>query len=339
MNHIPSPAQIPPQKSSHTFDEILAALRSAKSILVASHLRPDADALGSSLAAALWLRSLQIPTTVWNEDGLPEKFAYLPQSHLIQKPSPDHADFDLIFLLDTSTPTRLGKTIESLLPKTFSINIDHHSIKEPFATINYIDPSAPATGQILFDLLRHANATITPDIATNLFAAISTDTGSFQYDRTSHHTFDVAAELVRLGVDVPSISRQIYESYPRRRLELLRHVLNNCQFFENDRSVCISLTLADQEKLGLSPDDNEGIIDTVRAVNTVIAAVFFEELPDGLIRVSARSKNPAIDVCEICKKFGGGGHPLAAGARIKGNLLDVQTTFMQALNDEIRKLP
>jgi phosphoesterase RecJ-like protein len=318
-----------------TFSEIESAIRSAKSILVASHLRPDADALGSTLAMTLWIQSLGIEVAAWNEDGLLDKFRYLPESHLVTKPEPGQRKFDLLVALDTSVQNRLGKVLDAAGEIYESINIDHHVSNERFGGLNHINATAPATGEILADFFTSIGAEITPAMAGNLFAAISTDTGSFQYQGTTPHTFEVAAGLIRSGVQVAELSRAMYENMPRRRLELLRHALNDAVFIENDRVVSFALTMADATRLGVLPEDNEGIIDHLRAVNTVEVAVFFEELPEGKVRVSARSKDLRIDVCRICQQFGGGGHPLASGARIRGSLDEVREKFLKAVVDEL----
>lgn len=326
-----------------SFNEIEATIRSAKTILVASHHRPDADALGCTIAMTLFIRSLGLDQEViaWNEDGCPQKFHYLPEHHLISKPADSPArgrNFDLLLALDTSVKNRLGRVLDEAGHIAESINIDHHISNERYGAMNYIDGAAPATGQILFDFFRSSHASISPEIATNLYAAISTDTGSFQYRGTSAHTLEVAADLIRCGVDVAGISRAMYDSQPRRCLDLLRHALNDAVFSANDRAVSTSLTLAEQAAMGLTPDDNEGLINHLRAVDSVVCAVFFEELPEGKVRVSARSKDPRVDVCHICQAFGGGGHSLAAGARVKGTLAEVRRKFMEMVDDEVSKL-
>jgi phosphoesterase RecJ-like protein len=173
-------------------------------------------------------------------------------------------------------------------------------------------------------------------MAVNLFAAISTDTGSFQYPGTDARTFAAAAALVDVGVDVGTLSRKMYDNQPRRRLDLLRHALNEARFSCDGHLASYSLSLAAIDQLGALPEDNEGIIDHLRSVEGVVAAVFFEELPEGRVRVSARSKDPRVDVCEICKAFGGGGHPLAAGARVRGSISEVEERFLEAVCHEIR---
>lgn len=321
--------------SDASFADIAAALASAKSILVASHVRPDGDALGSTIAFALWLKSLNRPVAAWNEEGATEKFRYLPQWELIERPPGERRDFDVVVALDTSVKNRLGSVLDAVGSVGRWINLDHHVSNERYGDLNRIDPSAPATGQILYEFFRDRGAAISADMAVNLFAAISTDTGSFQYRGTDRRTFEAAAGLIDAGVDVAALSRQMYDSQPRRRLDLLRHALNQAKFTCGERVASFSLTLADTARLQVLPEDNEGIIDHLRSVDSVVAAVFFEELTQGWVRVSARSKDPAVDVCKICALFGGGGHPLASGARVRGTLAEVEQRFLEAVCHEI----
>jgi bifunctional oligoribonuclease and PAP phosphatase NrnA len=318
-----------------SFEDIAAALRGARSVLVASHMRPDGDALGSTLAMAIHLRGLGKSVAAWNEDGVPEKFRYLPGHGDLVAPPPGRHDFDCVVALDTSSRARLGSVLESLGSAPVWINIDHHVSNEHFGTINCIDPTAPATGQILFEFFEALGIPLAGGIAENLFAAIATDTGSFQYRGTDGRTFLAASKLVSAGVDVADLSLEMYDRQPRRRLDLLRHALNTAVFLCGGRLVTFSLSLADVAALGALPEDNEGIIDHLRSVDGVVAAVFFEELGGGKVRVSARSKDRRVDVCAVCSQFGGGGHPLAAGARIPGSLEQVAADFSAKLCHEI----
>lgn len=315
---------------SSSFSEIRETLRGCHRILVASHLRPDADALGSTIAAALWLQSEGHEVTAWNENGMPEKFSFFASSELVTKPSSDLMEFDAVLALDTSVKNRLGKVLLAASAPLW-ICIDHHKSNEGYADLNLIDPSRPATGEILTKAFLDEGITITPEMAMNLFAAISTDTGSFRYQGTGAETFELAAELIRRGVDVAGISRSLYESQPRRRLELLRHALVSARFSCNDRVASFSLSMADVAMLGVMPEDNEGIIDNLRSVEGVKAAAFFEELPEDGVRLSLRSKDSSFDACALCAQFGGGGHPMASGARIKGSLHEVEKRVLAAI--------
>ena len=313
------------------FAEIHEALRGCRRILVVSHLRPDADAYGSCIAAALWLQAEGHEVTVWNEDGKLSKFSFLPSSEIVTAPPSEPVAFDAVLALDTSVKNRLGAVVEAVAGAPFWICIDHHRSNEGYAYLNLIDPGRPATGQILAEGFFKAGITITPEMATNLFAAISTDTGSFQYEGTSAETYEVGAALIRCGVNVATLSRSLYESQPKRRLELLRHALVNARFTCDDRVASFSLSMAEAASLGIMPEDNEGIIDHLRSVEGVVAAAFFEEMPQGMVRLSLRSKDTSFDACSLCARFGGGGHRMASGARIKGTLAEVQERVLEAI--------
>jgi phosphoesterase RecJ-like protein len=318
------------------FDIISNALRDARTVGVASHIRPDADALGSTIAFALWLRDCGKEVTAYNEEGSTAKFHYLPCHEIVSLPPATPQKFDVFVALDTSVKNRLGTVNKAIAPGTMLLNIDHHISNENYGDVNFIDASAPATGQILLEFFQHVGARVSAEMATNLFAAISTDTGSFQYAGTNERTFAAASHLIGCGVDVPGLSRAMYDSQPRRRFELLRHALNTAEFHCDDRIATFSLPMDLVERLKVLPEDNEGIIDHLRSIEGVEAAVFFEELPEGKVRVSARSKFPRIDVCKVCKQFEGGGHAMAAGARVDGTLDQVKNDFLKALSDEIR---
>ncbi len=326
---------MPARTTNHELATILSVLRGAENLLVTSHLRPDGDALGSTIACVLWLRSLGKKVTAWNEDGLPDKFSYLPCHSLVTFPSVKPLSFDAVVALDCSTRSRLGKVLDGIASPGVFLNIDHHVSNQRYGDLNYVDPSAPATGQILFEFLQYAGAQFTPEIATNLYAAISTDTGSFQYAGTTSRTFEAAASLIRSGVHVAELSQAIYATQPLRRLNLLRHALNYLEFSCGDTIASFSLSMADVRQLQILPEDNEGIIDHLRSIEGVLVAIFFEELQDGKVRVSLRSKDPRIDVCKICAQFGGGGHPAASGARVQGTLSSVRQQFLIAVCHEI----
>jgi phosphoesterase RecJ-like protein len=314
-----------------TFAEIGQALREHQKFAVLSHVRPDGDALGSQLALALSLQELGKTVRLWNEDGMLEKYSFLPRAELLTKPPSAKEDVDLAIALDTAIETRLGTALDGIGAKKLTVNIDHHPSNPGYGNLVYVDPVSPATGQILFELIKDQNLPLTPEIAENLYVAISTDTGSFQYPNTTARTFEIAAELIRVGVDVGRVSQLLYENYPRRRIDLLRELLGTMRFEGNGKVASFSLSLTMAKRLGVLPEDNEGLIDHLRAIHGVIVAVFFEELPDGKVRVSMRSKSEKADVCAICTKFGGGGHTLAAGARVRGTLVEVEQKVLEAI--------
>ena len=314
-----------------TFEEIGRAFREHQRFAILSHVRPDGDALGSQLALALSLKQLGKDVRVWNEDGMLEKYSFLARAQLLAKPPSGPEDVDVAIALDTAIQNRLGTAFQAIRRAKIWINIDHHPSNPGYGDLVYVDPTAPATGQILFELIKSERLPFDRAIAENLYVAISTDTGSFQYPNTTARTFEIAAKLVRAGVDVGQINQQVYENYPRRRVELLRELLRTMRFEGGGRVASFSLSLKTAAELGVLPEDNEGLIDHLRAIRGVIVAVFFEELTDGKVRVSMRSKSEKTDVCAICQKFGGGGHTLAAGARVRGSLAEVEQRILEAI--------
>lgn len=319
--------------------EIAAILREKKRFLVLSHFRPDGDAIGCALAMGLCLRELGKEVEVWNEDGLPQRFHFLEEANLIQKPPQHPAAFEVVILLDTAVRNRAGANcLANISPGAHWINIDHHVSNDRLGDMVHIDTEAPAAGQILFELFHQCGLPLTPAMANALYAAISTDTGSFQYPNTTARTYEIAAALVRLGVNIGAMNQALYENSPRRRLELLRSLLNVLRFNHNESVASFALSARTARDLGTIPDDTEGLIDTIRSIEGVIVAAFFEELDGGQVRLSLRSKDPRVDVCEICKEFGGGGHKLASGARVSGTLDQVQEAVLAAIDRHMHGL-
>jgi phosphoesterase RecJ-like protein len=319
-----------------SFAEIAEVLRSRQRFVLVSHLRPDGDALGSQLALGLSLRALGKDVTLWNEDGMLDKLRFLPGSELVSQPPAAAEDFEVLVALDTAVYNRLGTPLKSIGRVDLTINIDHHVSNDSYGDLAHVEPTAPATGQILYELLASQEMPMNRDIAINLFAAISTDTGSFQYPQTTARTYEIGAALIKAGVPVGELSRELYESYPFRRLELLRELLNTLKLTAKNQVASFCLSMEKAAAIGALPEDNEGLIDHLRAIDTVMVAAFFEELPDGLIRISLRSKDARYDVSSICGLYGGGGHRLAAGARIRGTLAEVETRVLKDIAERMK---
>ncbi len=322
---------------NNTFDSIRDAIQSADRIAVVSHDRPDGDAIGSTLALTLFLVGLGKNAIAVNCDLVPDSLKFLPGIDSIRKPgSLAPIEADVVIAVDAAGKNRIGDAMWDSVPvcKTL-INIDHHISNDHYADLNYVDAESPATGEIMFQLIEHISgkSAVTPAIAANLYAAISTDTGSFCYPNTTAKTYRIGAELIEAGANVGQLNQQLYESYPQRRVELLRELLQKMEIHFEGRFACLQLTLEAVNRLGIQSGDTEGLIDIIRAIDTVIVAVFFEEMPDGKIRVSSRSKTSAADVGKICAGFGGGGHTLAAGTRMSGPIGDAKSRFLAAVEE------
>jgi phosphoesterase RecJ-like protein len=325
-----------PLRTNTSLEEIARHLREGTSFAVLSHYRPDGDAIGSTLAVALALKKLGKPVHVLNEDPVPETLKFLPGSELVEQPGDSVENVDVVIAVDCATRERLGtKCLAALAGAKRWINIDHHRSNEDYGDQHFIDSDAPATGEIIFNLLTAAGLPLDVEIGSNLYVAISTDTGSFQYQGTTARTYEIGAALIRLGVDISTLARETYENYPRRRIELLRGLLNTMEVSHGGRVASWGLTNELATSVGMRPEDAEGLIDTMRSIQGVVVAAAFEELPgpDGKIRLSLRSKDPRMDVGKVCAIFGGGGHPLAAGARLRGPLAEAKARVFQALDE------
>lgn len=331
----PSPAA----KDNASFEEIADVLRTRTSFLVLSHHRPDGDAIGSQLAMAHCLDRLGKQVAVWNQDPVPSKMAFLPGAERMTPPPDVPQNFDCVLALDTSDRQRLGSCPDAVGSAEVWINIDHHPTNDRFADLNLIVPDAPSTGEILYELIRSQELPFSYEVADCLYVAIATDTGSFQYPSTTARTHEIAAELVRAGVDVGAISQGLYQSYPLRRIELLGSLLNSLELFAGNRLAIVSLPLAEARRIGSKPEDAEGLIDQIRAIDTVVAAAFIEETAQGEIRASLRSKSRALDVGRLCQSLGGGGHALAAGVRLDPPLVEAKARIVRALEDALAAMP
>ncbi len=309
---------------------ILEGIRASETICVVGHVRPDGDCIGSQLGLALALRSQDKKVVCWNEDRIPQKLAFLDPGKLMQAPvSGQH--FDCVIATDCATLERLGKVGDCIQDRKLFINIDHHQSNTRYGDLNWVLPKKPSTGELIFRLLECANWPVTPQIADCLFTAVSTDTGSFQYPSTRPETYYVAGKLVERGADLARVCDEVYQSYPLSRVRLLQHVFNHFKLTHNNQIAYFWLKKADFTRTGADPADSEGLIDHIRAIEPVVVACVFEEVEPNLVRLSLRSKDPKVNVNEVAKLFGGGGHPAAAGARVEGTPLSVQRRVINAL--------
>ena len=336
MSETTSSTETPVNASVEQIGEIL---RSHQSFVLLSHVRPDGDAIGSQLALGFSLMAMGKSVRLINEDGLPENLAFLPGSERIESPPADPLDVEVAIALDTATKPRLGDgALHAASNAKLWLNIDHHVSNPKYGDFNLIDSTSPATGQILYDLITQLDLPMPAETRDSIYVAVSTDTGSFQYPSTTAKTYEMAADLTRRGVNVGEINSKTYDEQPYRRLELMRALLNTLERSED--GVLAHWEMRDQTRidLALRPEDSEGLIDIIRAIRGVQLAVFFEELPDGKIRVSMRSKDREIDVCKIATQFGGGGHALAAGIRMKGPLEEAKPLVLTAIRERIEEV-
>ena len=311
-------------------DRIVEIIREHKTFCIVGHVRPDGDCVGSQLALAIALRNEGKKVLCWNEDPIPQKYKFLDREGFFQKPKPGKK-FDCVIATDCASFARLGRAGKYTTNRKILINIDHHESNPRYGDVNWVSAREPSCGELIFRLLKVARWPITKPIADLLFAAISTDTGSFQYPTTRPGTFHAGAELVTRGADLAKICDEVYQSYPLSRARLLKHVYTKFRLTASDRIAYLWLKKKDFSRTGATSDDTEGLIDHIREIEPVVVACVFEEIEPEMTRISLRSKNPNVNVNEIAAQFGGGGHPAAAGARIPGKSLSVQRKVIAAV--------
>ena len=316
-------------------DRILEVIREHKTFCIVGHMLPDGDCIGSQLGLALALRNEGKKVAVWNQDAIPLKYKFLVGDGLIEKPKAGQK-FDCVIATDCASYERLGKVGDFVKERKILINIDHHATNPRYGDVNWVSPREPSTGELIYRLMKVARWPITKPIADLLFTAISTDTGSFQYPNTRPGTFHAGAELVTRGANLAKICDEVYQSYPLSRAKLLQHVYSKFRMTDDNRVVWLWLKKKDFTRTGAESDDTEGLIDHLRAIEPVVVACVFEEVEPELTRLSLRSKNPLVNVSEICGLFGGGGHPAAAGARIPGKPLSVQRKVIAAVKRALK---
>jgi len=325
--------------ASASFQEIGQWLDRHQRFVLLSHVRPDGDAIGSQLALGFALEAMGKQVRLINEDGLPDNLAFMAGSERIEEPPAESVDCEVVIALDTATKPRLGeRALAAVAGCERWINIDHHKSNPGYGDLNFVDDGSPATGHILYRLITELELPMPPQTRDAIYVAVSTDTGSWQYDGTTAEVYEMASDLVRRGASVGELNALTYDNHPMRRVELMRALLNTLETGVGGRVAHWQLTQQTVARLGLKPEDSEGLIDIIRAIQGVVVALFFEELEDGRIRVSMRSKDRRIDACKVCMEFGGGGHALAAGIRMAGPLEEARAKVLDAVEAEFASL-
>jgi len=307
-------------------NEIMELLRAEDAFVIAGHRDPDGDSLGSSLALGLALEGMGKRVAVLSADPLFAAYARLPESDRISVSTVAPEGFPVAILMECNEVARSG--IEGLDGRTI-VNIDHHANNPGFGDLNWVDPAVAAVGVMIYRLLQAMDVEITADMATHLYVAILTDTGSFRYSNTDAEAFRVCAELLELGVDAALVAEAIYEDVPRDKVRLLAAGLSSLIIEPDGR---VAFMVLHHETLAMSPGkpDTEGIVNHAKAIDGVSVAALFKEVEPQHYRVSLRSDG-AVDVASIAGGFGGGGHPRAAGCMVAGGLDEAKDAVLSVV--------
>jgi len=302
--------------------------------LISAHVNPDGDALGSQLALAIALRRLGKKVTLANAHPVPNIYHFLPQWDTIRVKPENILQSDVFVAIECPTLDRLGCMHEHAKMSKVIVNIDHHISNTRFGKYNYVETSAAAVGEQIYDILNFMKFEITFDIAICIYTSILTDTGSFAYANTTHKTHKIASELIKLGVNPTEISQYIYENNSMSKLHLLALTLETLQMSSDGKIAWVILTKDMYEKTKTNFDETDGFINYVRSLAGVKVAILFRE-EQGKIKVSFRSKDRAIDVNKIALKFGGGGHRQASGCTITGKITDVKNNIIAEVTSSL----
>ena len=311
------------------FDLAIKRIKDSENIYIASHIQPDGDNIGSMLALGMALNKIKKKVFILKSDNIPSDFLFLPNVDIIHDYRSEDK-IDIFIALDTSDENRLGQNKDLLSKAKTVINIDHHISNTNFGSINIVDSKSAATGELVYNLINKMKISIDKDIATCIYTAISSDTGSFMYDNTTAETHEIVAELINIGIDKSNININLYQNRSIERTMLFINAVKSLNLYFDNKVVIVKVTQSMVEDSNAKMEDTEGIVSFIREIDCVEIAIILKEFKEKEIKVSMRSKRFA-DVSEICANFGGGGHIRAAGCTINSTISIAEELILNEL--------
>lgn len=313
-------------------ESIVRHLHNSSKLLIASHMSPDGDAVGTLVAMGLALEKLRKEVVLYNESPIPAVYRFLPASHRIVCRLEDRRNIDTALILDCGDILRLGTLAKRLNGIPTVINIDHHVTNTGFGDFQLVDANACATAELAYRLIRQLGITIDEDIATAIYTGILTDTGSFRFSNTNCAAFEICREMAACGVQPHIVAQHVYGTFSLGRLKLLNLALDSIEISENGKLSMMTVTQEMLRQTGSHPEDADGLIHYARRIEDVRVAALIQELQNGhenstrrhRFHVSLRSDG-SIDVGAIAAAFGGGGHASAAGFGIEKPLAEIKS--------------
>ncbi|CCY63525.1 dHH family/DHHA1 domain protein [Clostridium sp. CAG:967] len=307
-------------------------IKSSKNILIISHINPDGDTLGSmcGLYSAI-LDNCKKKCDMMSISKVPDVYSYLPHLHDVKniEDFDKSREYDLVINVDVASIDRIMDAKILFEKAKFTVNIDHHKTNNAYGDLNFVNPDASSTGEVLFGCFNQMGWNINLDTAICLYTAILTDTGSFRFDNTKPSTFDAAAKLVEIGVQPSDIYKKVYESDSKTLVMFQAHCISKAKFLDNDKIAYTIVYKKDMEKFSAGDDCMEGLTEKLRAIVTTKIAFVAKEMKNGGTKVSMRSK--FADVAEVCEVFGGGGHKFAAGCTIKAPVEEAARKILEEI--------
>jgi len=314
-------------------EKIAELVHRSNKIAISSHVRPDADCIGSGLALYEMLKQLGKEVCYCITDPAPYPLTQLPHYDVIQLRQAFPEEFDLYFLIEGATEIRSG---QKHLDKYYTVNIDHHATSTNDASLNWVVPEAAAVGELIYDLGVTLGIEFTRDIGFNLYAAIASDTGSFRYSNTTDKSLRICAELVKKSGFIPSdVSNLLFNSNHFEKVQMIQKVLATTELHLDSRVCIIRFERAFLQTLDLKEIETEDVISIARSIIGVVVTLFFKEIGENHFRVSIRSKG-AFNSQKVALEFNGGGHDHAAGFFYKGSYSEAKEKIIEVINRQLQ---
>ncbi|MDX6710896.1 MAG: bifunctional oligoribonuclease and phosphatase NrnA [Blastocatellia bacterium] len=314
--------------------QVVELIEAKHRFAITSHIRPDGDGLGSSLGLYWLLRALDKDPEVIMRDPVPHSYRSLPGAANIRITPAIDKPYDAVFVIECSDVDRPGLVD---LEKQVVVNIDHHSTSALFGTINWIDATASAVGEMIYNLCKAMGVRVTKEIAECVYTALITDTGSFHYSNTTERTFKVASELIRAGVKPAKLAQAVFSSYRWSKIQLLAEVMASVKRDPSGKVAWLRQSLQMQERASATEEDGEGFVNYPLTCGEVEAVAMLKETSTGVYRTSLRSKGD-INVARVAEKFGGGGHRNAAGCTLHGDWDEAERLIVGLLLDAVDRV-
>ena len=309
--------------------EVIETIKANGKFLLATHLNPDGDAIGSAVALGLALKALGKDVTVYDRDGVPEGYRCLPEADMVTREFAPGAGRDsVLVLLDCNSPERAGLDEDGEFARTMVI--DHHQTETDFGDVRWVEPREAATGVMVYRLIEALGVEVTSAIATNLYAAIAIDTGIFRFQNTTAKVLEVGAALVRAGANPADIAERLYQSWSAARFRLFSVAMSEMEMAGPIAMIYVTLAMFDET--GTTSEDTETFVNYPLVMDNVTVSVLLKEKEDGIWKVSLRSKGE-VDVSGVASRFSGGGHRNASGCTVRGSLMEAKRSLIEALHD------
>ncbi len=315
---------------------IVNHLTNSRNVLLATHINPDGDAIGSLVAMGLALEALGKSTTLYCDSPIPAVYKFLPATDKITRKWAQANRFDTAIILDCGDFARVGEAFLEIKKIETIINIDHHVTNTRFGDLEIVDTAACATAELIYKLIKKLGVSISPGMATSIYTGIFTDTGSFRFSNTNRAAFFICAEMVAIGMDPYKVAQNVYGTYSLGRIKLLNLALDSIEVTAGGKVSIMTLTRDMLAETKTQPEDIDGLINYARRIEDVKLAALLQEMEnespgsDGPTRfhVSLRSDG-SVDVAEIAAAFGGGGHAVAAGFNIDSPLEEIKAKIVR----------